>query len=278
MTAQASKSHPQPRRPEGRLTHRSLERGLQVLEIVAAHGSQIGLAEIARRAGLHRSTGHHLLRTLVGLGYLHQDPETRSYEVAEKLHQLTARGWTPEQMSAIAQPTVTELARVSGEGASFAAYLAGEVTLIVKCGDDGIARPLQGPQVVRPIHASAVGKAIAAFLPSPELDDILDRIDYERYTPNTIIRRDALEREFQRIRAGGCATDDEEHIEGIRCVAAPVHTYTGRVVASLCAVGPKSRMTHQKLNELRTPLVTLARAVSRRLGASDRPGNRYATA
>jgi hypothetical protein len=66
-------------RSAARMTHRSLERGLHVLEVIAASGGLISLAEISRRTGLHRSTGHHLLQTLVGTGYLRQDAGTRSY-------------------------------------------------------------------------------------------------------------------------------------------------------------------------------------------------------
>ena len=205
-----------------RMTHRSLERGLHVLEVIAASGGLISLAEIARRTGLHRSTGHHLLQTLVGAGYLRQDGATRSYELSAKLFQLTGRTWTPEQLGVIAQPVVAELARVSGEGASLAAYRDGVVKIVSKCDHDGPVRVVQDVGAERPIHATAVGKAIIAFLPAAELDGLLSRLAYERYTPRTIVQRRTLEAELRRIRAAGCANDDEEHIEGIRCVAAPV--------------------------------------------------------
>jgi len=68
--------------------HRSLERGLRLVETVALNGGSTSLAEAARRTGLHRSTAHHLLQTLVGLGYLRQDPDTRAYELAAKPFQL----------------------------------------------------------------------------------------------------------------------------------------------------------------------------------------------
>lgn len=255
-------------RAAARLTHRSLERGLHLLEVIATNGAPVGLAEIARRTGLHRSTGHHLLQTLVGIGYLRQDPSTRSYELSSKLFQLTGRTWTPEQLGVIAQPLVAELARVSGEGASLAAYRDGAVTIVAKCDHEGPVRVVQDVGAERPIHATAVGKAIAAFLPDAELAGLLSRLTYERYTPRTIIDRRALEGELRRIRAAGCANDDEEHIEGIRCVAAPVRIYSGRVVASLCTLGPKSRMTRARLRDLRAPLIALAAAVSERLGAS----------
>jgi len=257
-----------------RLTHRSLERGLHVLEVVAASGGLISLAEIARRTGLHRSTGHHLLQTLVGLGYLRQDGATRSYELSARLFQLTERTWTPEQLGVIAQPVVAELARVTGEGSSLAAYRDGVVKIVAKCDHDGPVRVVQDVGAERPIHATAVGKAIVAFLPSAELDGVLSRLTYERYTPRTIVQRGALEAELRRIRSAGCANDDEEHIEGIRCVAAPVRIYSGQVVASLCTLGPKSRMTRQRLRDLREPLISLAAQISERLGATRDAGNR----
>jgi DNA-binding IclR family transcriptional regulator len=255
-------------RSVARTTHRSLERGLHVLEVIAASGGLISLAEISRRTGLHRSTGHHLLQTLVGTGYLSQDSASRSYELSPKLFQLTGRTWTPEQLGVIAQPLVAELARVSGEGASLAAYRDGVVKIVAKCDHEGPVRVVQDVGAERPIHATAVGKAIVAFLPKAELDGVLSRLTYERYTPRTIVQRPALESELGRIRAAGCANDDEEHIEGIRCVAAPVRIYSGQVVASLCTVGPKSRMTRQRLRDLREPLLALATAISGRLGAN----------
>jgi IclR family acetate operon transcriptional repressor len=262
-------------RAAARLTHRSLERGLHLLEVIAASGDLISLAEIARRTGLHRSTGHHLLQTLVGLGYLRQDATTRGYALSSKLFELTGRTWTPEQLGAIAQPVVAELARMSGEGASLAAYRDGLVTIVAKFDHSGPVRVVQDMGAARPIHASAVGKAIVAFLPPPELDGLLARLSYERYTPRTITRRGDFEAELRRVRSVGCAVDDEEHIEGIRCVAAPVRVYSGQVVASLCAVGPKSRMTRQRLRELRAAVITLAASVSDRLGAGgDAPAGR----
>jgi IclR family acetate operon transcriptional repressor len=234
---------------------------------VAASGGLISLAEIARRTGLHRSTGHHLLQTLVSIGYLRQDAATRGYELTAKLFRLTGRTWTPEQLGTVAGPIVSEVARTMGEGASLAAYRGGVITIVAKSDPDDPIRVAQDIGSPRPINATAVAKAIVAFLPQPEVASLLGRIRYDRYTPKTIVSRDAYEAELRRVRAAGCATDDEEHVEGIRCVAAPVFTYSGQVVASLCVVGPKSRMTRQKLRALRTPLLGFAQTLSERLGS-----------
>ncbi len=251
-----------------RTTHQSLERGLRLLEIVASTGGQSSLAETARRAGLHRSTAHHLLQALVGLGYLGQDPQSRGYMLAAKLFQLTERTWTPEQLGEVAQPIVTELTRRTGEGSSVAVYRDGTVRIVAKRDPAGPVRVVQEADAHRPIYATAVGKALVAFLPQPALDVLLARLRFERFTARTIATRAAFESELRRVRATGCAFDDEEHVEGIRCVAAPVACYAGTVVASLCVVGPRSRMTRRRLRELPPTLLSLARELSIRLGWS----------
>jgi DNA-binding IclR family transcriptional regulator len=249
-----------------RTTHQSLERGLRVLETVASTNGASMLGETARRTGLHRSTTHHLLQALVGAGYLRQDSATRRYELTAKLFRLTGRMWTPEQLGEIAQPFIAELTRLTGEGSSVAAYRDGVVTIVAKRDTDGPVRVVQNIGSQRPINATAVAKAIVAFLPTDERAGLLRRISYERHTPKTIVTPAAFERELEAVGAAGCAYDDEEHIEGIRCIAAPVFAYTGHVVASLCAVGPRSRMTRQKLREIRPRLLTLCEAFSERLG------------
>ena len=250
----------------GSTTHRSLERGLRVLEVIAANGTVAGVADIARRSGLHRSTTHHLLRTLVDLGYLRQDRSSRGYELSSKLFHLTGRTWTPEQLGAIAEPLLAELTQEIGEQSSVAAYRDGSVRIVAKRDADGPVRVVQRIGAERPIHASAVGKAIVAFLPQHELATLLSHLEFPPLTPRTIVTRADFEAELRRIRAAGVAHDDEEHSDGIRCIAAPAFAYTGQVVASLCVLGPKSRMTRQRLRELKPIVLGYARMLSEQLG------------
>jgi DNA-binding IclR family transcriptional regulator len=253
-------------RPQDRKTHRSLERGLGMLEAVAINGGAASLADMVRRTGLHRSTAFHLLQRLVDLDYLRQDATTRCYELSAKLFQLTGRTWSSEQLGQVAQPFLAELTRRAGESSSLAAWRDGSVTVAAKCESDGPVRVVQNLGALRPLHATAVAKAILPWLPHGELAGVLRGVQFQRYTPKTIMTRAALETELRRIRAAGYAIDDEEHIEGIRCIAAPVFGPAGQVVASLCALGPRSRMSHRRLRQLKTPLLEQARAMSERLG------------
>lgn len=247
-------------------THRSLERGLAVLEIVAAGEGPASLTETARRVGLHRSTAHHLMQTLVGAGYLRQEKGSRGYELTPRLFQLTDRLWNAEQLGEIAQPFLEELTRSTGEGTSVAAWINGTVNIVAKREADGPVRVVQSIGADRPIYCTAVGKAIAAWLPAAEVKAALARTRMLRITPNTITTQTVFDAELRRIRAAGYALDNEEQFEGLRCVAMPVFCYTGQVFASMCVLGPKHRMTQQKLLAVRTPLAALSRKLSARLG------------
>jgi DNA-binding IclR family transcriptional regulator len=250
-------------------THQSLERGLRILETVALNGGMTTLAETARRTALHRSTAHHLLQTLVSFGYLHQDRQTRGYELTAKLFRLTAHVWAPEQIGRIAEPVTQELAALTGECSSVATYTNGMVTIVATCEPGNPFRVVEEIGKPRPIHATAAGKAIVAFLPAPERSAIAARLGYEPFTSRTIATRQAFEAELRRIAAAGFAIDDEEYHEGVRCIAAPIYSYAGHAVACLCVLGPKVRMTRRKLKELREPLLERAKILSTKLGWTD---------
>jgi DNA-binding IclR family transcriptional regulator len=255
-------------------THQSLERGLRIIEDIAAIGGSATLAEIARKTALPRSTAHHLLQALVDFGYLEQDDNLRTYRLATKLFRLTGRTWTREQLAEIAMPYLNELSLQTGEGASLAILRDGIVTVIAKRDPVGPVRVVQEIGSRRPIHCTAVGKSLAAWLPERELNGIIERTVFEKKTDRTITTPAAFRKELARIRATGFAIDNEEHIEGIRCLAAPVRDHSGEVRASLCVLGPKSHLPQRRLTEVRKVLIAVAAGMSARLGygsAGDKP-------
>lgn len=252
-----------PARPQ---THQSLERGLRVIEATAEGGGRATLAEIARKTALPRSTAHHIVRALVEFGYLAQDGEAQPYRLGPRLLRLTGSRWTAAQLAEIAMPFLDELSRRTGEGTSLATLRDGVVTVVAKRESEGPVRVVQVVGARRPIYCTAVGKALAAWLPERELEGILARTRFERKTRRTLTTPAAFRRELARIRATGFAVDNEEHQEGIRCIATPVRDNAGDVRASLCVVGPTSRLPQRRLLEIRVPLAAVAADLSARLG------------
>lgn len=251
---------------EAALTHRSLVRGIAVLEIVAAARQPLTLAEVATHAGLPRSTTHQLLRTLAALGHVRQDAATRAWAPTERLHHLLERDWDPERIGEMAQPWLEELSRLTGTGSSVAVWTQGKVLIVAKRESDGPVRVAQDVGALRPLHCTAVGKAIAAWLPPAVLEQALRGVRLERHTAKTLTTREALAAELRRVRAAGHAIDDEEMYEGLRCVAMPVFGARAQVLASMCAVGPRQQITRDKIARIRPVLARLARGLSEQLG------------
>lgn len=247
-------------------THQSLERGLCVIEATVAMGGAASVAEIARKTALPRSTAHHILRALVDFGYLVQDGGAQPYRLGPRLFRLTGHTWTKEQLAEIAMPYLDELSRRTGEGTSLAILRDGVVTIVAKRESEGAVRVVQEVGARRPIYCTAVGKALAAWLPAPELDGVIARTVFEKKTARTITTPAAFRRELARIRMTGFAIDNEEHIAGIRCIATPIRDHSGDVCASLCVVGPTSRFPQRRLGEIRKALAAVAVELSARLG------------
>ncbi len=80
-----------------------------------------------------------------------------------------------------------------------------------------------------------------AFLPADRLEDILQRMDLQPFTPKTITNRQDLLKELNRIRTRGFGTCNEELSLGVRAVAAPIRNHEGEVVAGINIGVPTAR-------------------------------------
>ena len=248
-----------------RSTHQSLGRGLRVLEAVAALNGAASLAAVARRTALARSTTHYLMQALVTHGYLHQQPGGRNYQLGLKVFRLAGHRLNSEQIAAATMPVLNELSRLTHESVAVGIFRDDAVTLVATRDTEGPVRVVQSVGARRPIHCTGLGKVLLAWLPAAERSRLVAGLKLEKYTPKTIVQRTAFERELRRIHTSGYAIDDEEFVVGVRCLAAPVFDDSGEVTMAISAIGPKQRMTHQRLRECRPFVLECARKLSGQL-------------
>jgi DNA-binding IclR family transcriptional regulator len=243
-------------------THRSLGRGLGILETVAGLGDGASLADVAQRMNLARSTTHYLMQALVTLGYLRQQSYGRNYRLGLKVFRLAGRSLNSEQITATVMPVLNELCRLTNESVAIGICRYDAVTLVATRDTDGPVRVVQSVGAQRPLHCTALGKVLLAWLPDLERSRSIARLQFEKLTPKSIVQVDQFERELRRVRSNGFAIDDEEFIVGARCLAAPVFNDANEVKMALSVVGPKHRMTHQRLRECRPLVQECARKLS----------------
>jgi IclR family transcriptional regulator, KDG regulon repressor len=117
-----------------------------------------------------------------------------------------------------------------------------------------------------PLHCTAVGKVMLAFMAQEERGRVLPQLELKRLTENTVSNVQELQAEVERVRRAGYACDLEENELHIRCVAAPIWDHTGAVNASLSITGPAVRMPMARLRQLAPLVVQAGVKISREMG------------
>jgi IclR family KDG regulon transcriptional repressor len=244
----------------------SLERAFAILEQVALHREGIALAELCKHVGLHSSTTFHLVRTLVQLGYASQHAESKKYKIGRKLFSLAAAALDENELVARATPMVALLAERTGETSHFAIRSGDEIVIVAKSEGASMFQFVDRAGAVRPGNATALGKVLLAALTPEQLDRYLSQNELRRFTPKTIVERDAFLSDLDQARRNGIAYDDGEYSAEVRCVAVPVHDFLGRVAGAIGISGPMWRLSLQTLHEKAREVREVAAELSAELG------------
>src|SRR6202012_2744731 len=245
----------------------SLGRAFAILEEIARHREGIGLAELSKLVGLHNSTTFHLAKTMVSLGYIRQERDSKRYRVGRPLFALAASALDEIEMVNLATPILEDLSRETGESGHFAVRMCDAVIVIARTSGAGAFQLTDRVGVVRPAHCTALGKIILASLRPDQLKRFLERVELKPSTKKSITDPAVLLKEIAEIRRSAIAFDDGEFNAEVRCVAVPVYNFTGDVVGALGISGPIWRMTDQVLQSRAKIVKAAANRLSGEFGA-----------
>ena len=234
------------------------------------HGRPKGITEIAKKLNLGKSTVHRLLVTLEEKGYVDQDPETEKYKLGLKLVELGNIVLLNLELRSQAAPCLKRLMERSGQTVHLAILDQGDIIYIDKVESMGAIKMASYIGRRGYVHSSALGKAIAAYLPEEQVRRILETKGMPRLTPNTITSFSEFKSHLERVRQQGYAVDDIENEEAIRCIAAPIFNYAGTVVAAVSVSGTVLKVTIDRVAELARMVVECAEEISARLGYSNK--------
>jgi IclR family pca regulon transcriptional regulator len=246
----------------------SLERGLAILHAFSPDRPALGISELARDLSMTRSTTHRYVATLASLGYLQQDPSTRKYRLGARVLDLGFSVLASLELREIAAPHLRRLTDATGHTSNLAIRDDTDVILIDRVrGRPGRYHHLEfslhaGSRL--PSYCSATGKALLAFLPHPDLDQLLDRVDLVRCGPRTLTSKADLHTELAQVRRTGIAVNDEELESALRSIAVPVRSRSGEVVAAINVAIPWSPVP---MTELVGQLGPILLATSRQITA-----------
>jgi DNA-binding IclR family transcriptional regulator len=242
---------------------------LRILEAIQGSASGLGLKAISDLTGIHKSTAHRFLKHLQRENYLISTADG-AYLIGPRFWQMAAHVNHRATLQAIARPVLWDLWKATQETVNLA-VLDQETVLyadVVESPHEFRLASRVGTR--RPLHTTALGKALTAFLPEEQKQNILKTITFQASTPKTIMNLVQFRQELLKIRRQGFAVDDEEAVMGARCVSAPILDAEGLPIAAISVSGPVTRVTPNQVPALAGAITSAARAISVELGFSPR--------
>lgn len=239
--------------------------GLDLLECFHGDAPDLGVSALARRTDLHKNNVFRVLATLESRGYIQQEKVTGNYRLGLKILEMGQAFRRHMGLLRMARPVLEEVTGSCDETSCLGVRQEDRVVYVEVVETTRPVRVDARVGTSLPVCCSAIGKAQLAFESADEIERILGRQTFRRFTPQTPTTHEEVFGQLEQVRTQGYAVDKEEFNEGIRCVGVPVRDYTGRVVAGLSISGPCDRFTEDRLRE---ELIPLADRAGHKLSAS----------
>lgn len=246
----------------------ALRRGLMILDSFSDREADLGVNEIARLVGMHKSTVSRLCATLENAGYLQRDATTSRFRLGARVFQLAGVLSPPSDVRLVARPVMMQLVQSSRETATLGVREGSDIVTIEVVEGLNHMRMATRVGMRTQLHASAVAKAILAWAPDADVNALLADWPMVALTPNTITEPAELKERLATVREQGYAVDFEELEVGLRCVAAPIRDPRGQVIAGISISGPRHSMTPEAMHRFGELVRSAADAISARLGSS----------
>ena len=241
-------------------TIQSVDRAIEILKCFEPDDA-LGITEISRQTGLHKSTVFGLVNTLASNRLLEKEPGGEKYRLGIELFRLGAN--VRSGIRDIGAPHIRQLVEITGETVNLVMPDGSDVVYIEKKESPHSMRICTSIGQRMPMYCTAVGKAILAHMGDIERDAVIRSMgELTPLTENTIRTREELLDQLGKVKSRGYALDDEELEYGLVCVAVAIINKHGNPVAAISVSGPKQRMTQTKLSEVYNALVTHAREIS----------------
>ena len=245
----------------------SVDHAFDVLEAFRADEPELGVTRLAKLLNLHKNNVFRILATLESRGYVEQNPRTGNYRLGLKAFEAGQAYLRHTSLLSVAHPQMEALSSELREN-SYLAVLRGDYVFYL---DEVIAD--QTIQVISRLgtrvspHCTATGKVFIAYLEETQVEELFETMVLDKMTPQTITDKRKLKTEINKVGESGYAVDNEEWTLGLKCVAAPILDYYGKIQGTISVSGPSDRFPEEKITkEIIPAVIDHANEVSRKMG------------
>lgn len=242
---------------------KSLDRGLDILEYVAACSEPPSFSQLLGGLSIPRSSLFHLLTNLLLRNFLERDPETERYRLGTELVEIARKVKRPSLHDRVT-PILRQLSLEVSETCGFYVQVGDCVEVVASAISTQALSYTMKVGMTAPLYAVSAGKVVLSEYDSKDLKRYFDRTAFVPVTPSTLRSKRRLKKEIQEIKAMGFAYSREEFTLGITAIATAVRdgsTFCGAINLAV----PTARFTAQRDAEFRTALRQAAQFVAREI-------------
>jgi IclR family KDG regulon transcriptional repressor len=245
---------------------KSVAKALAMIEELASSPRALSAIQLSRQLKVPRSTIYRLLQTLARHGFIVREDGMACYRLSFKLLDLGHRVLERTDLLEAARPILRDLSARFRETVHLAVEEDGRMVYLDKVEGSAPFCTHSRPGRRVPMHCTALGKAVLAYLPAERVRAILGRHGLQGHTARTIVSYAGMVEELESVRRRGYALDDVEFEEGVRCVGAPVLDHRGVPMAAISVSAPVSRMSKAQARRTGKILCAAVAGVSGAMG------------
>ncbi|WP_067844366.1 IclR family transcriptional regulator [Amphibacillus sediminis] len=220
-----------------------------ILEFLSRDNNPQRLSDIAKQTNLTNPTALKILNTLLLIGYVQKDPDTKMFSLGPRLIKYANKSLHQISIKQIAQPHLEHLQKVTTETVHLGIYELDQIKYISKIESKKPVSLYSEIGKSIPLYCSAMGKAVLADFTDEQIQEYLKRNPLIKKTENTIVTEAQLYREIEKAREQAYAFDDGEHDYEVFCIGSSI-TVNGKNYGAISVSLPKYRLTDQLLDDL----------------------------
>lgn len=223
---------------------RGVQIAFSIIELLQTEDRRT-VTEIADELNHSKSTVYSHLKTLEDQEILVCEPD--GYRLSLRILDMGRRVREQVGNYDVIEKEVQELAAETGEIAQFAIEEYGRISYLCKTMGDIAVETASEVGTQQPMYSTSLGKTILAHMSEKRQETVIASCDFEPKTAQTITHAEELREELRAIEERGYGIDNEENINGLRCVAAPIKDNEA-VLGAVSITGPSSRFTDDRVH------------------------------
>ena len=246
---------------------KSLVKAMSLLKLFSAQHSEWTAEDMVSFLGYHKSSVQRILATLENEGFLSRvAPRKSAYRLGPEILFLGHAAEANLDLRSVARPAMAELVEKVRETCYLCVADQGQCLYVEKVECSQPVRIVHTVGHRNPMYCTGVGKILLSGMTDVEITRQIETRQLEARTRHTIIDPDRLMREIESVREKGTAIDNEELNIGVKCVAAPIRSRSGMVVAAISLSGPAHRFTPGAIRRFEKEIKHTAMEISKMLG------------